>query len=202
VSEPGYVIAWTAPARRALARLPEKVATAVVEFLYGSLAASPHRVGKPLRLGLEGLNSARRGDYRVIYPSTTSTTTLTSWPSSTARTSIGHVRLERQPQRQLGTRKRSDRAPSGLSHVSCPPGAATPRCVRPGRARIFPGRRGSPAVSPESGWVGPTGKRESLHLIARGSVSVRVVAGRHSLRAADIDRRRIYEIPYIWSRSS
>jgi mRNA interferase RelE/StbE len=38
-----------------------------VEFLYGSLAASPHRVGKPLRLGLDGLHSARRGDYRVIY---------------------------------------------------------------------------------------------------------------------------------------
>ena len=53
--------------RRALTRLPEKVATAVVEFLYGSLAAGPHRVGKPLKLGLEGLHSARRGDYRVIY---------------------------------------------------------------------------------------------------------------------------------------
>jgi mRNA-degrading endonuclease RelE of RelBE toxin-antitoxin system len=68
VSEQGYVIAWTAPGRRALSRLPEKVATVVVEFLYGSLAASPHRVGKPLRLGLDGLHSARRGDYRVIYP--------------------------------------------------------------------------------------------------------------------------------------
>jgi mRNA interferase RelE/StbE len=67
VSEPGYGIAWTATARRALARLPEKVATAVVEFLYGSLAANPHRVGKPLKLGLVRLDSARRGDYRVIY---------------------------------------------------------------------------------------------------------------------------------------
>jgi mRNA interferase RelE/StbE len=67
VSEPGYAIAWAAGTRRALARLPEKVAVAVVEFLYGSLAASPHRVGKPLKLGLEGLYSARRGDYRVIY---------------------------------------------------------------------------------------------------------------------------------------
>ena len=27
----------------------------------GSLAAGPHRVGKPLKLGLEGLHSARRG---------------------------------------------------------------------------------------------------------------------------------------------
>ena len=62
-----YAIAWTAPARRALTRLPEKVATAAVEFLYGSLAANPHRVGKPLKLEMLGLHSARRGDYRVIY---------------------------------------------------------------------------------------------------------------------------------------
>ena len=62
-----YAIAWTAPARRALSRLPEKVATAAVEFLYGSLAANPHRVGKPLKLEMAGLHSARRGDYRVIY---------------------------------------------------------------------------------------------------------------------------------------
>lgn len=67
MSTDDYTIAWTAPARRALRRLPEKVATATVEFLYGSLAASPHRVGKPLKLGLSGLHSARRGDYRVIY---------------------------------------------------------------------------------------------------------------------------------------
>jgi mRNA interferase RelE/StbE len=67
VSESEFAIAWTAASRRALTRLPEKVATAVVEFLYGSLAASPHRVGEPLKLGLEGLHSARRGDYRVIY---------------------------------------------------------------------------------------------------------------------------------------
>jgi mRNA interferase RelE/StbE len=67
VSTDDYTIAWTAPGRRALTRLPEKIATAAVEFLYGSLAASPHRVGKPLKLGLQGLHSARRGDYRVIY---------------------------------------------------------------------------------------------------------------------------------------
>jgi mRNA interferase RelE/StbE len=67
VSDDAFAIAWAAPARRALARLPEKFATAAVEFLYGSLAAEPHRVGKPLKLGLAGLHSARRGDYRVIY---------------------------------------------------------------------------------------------------------------------------------------
>ena len=67
MSEGDFAIAWAAPARRALARLPEKVATAAVEFPYGSLAANPYQVGKPLRLGLSGLHSARRGDYRVIY---------------------------------------------------------------------------------------------------------------------------------------
>jgi mRNA interferase RelE/StbE len=67
VSEKAFAIAWTAASRRALTRLPEKVANAVVEFLYGSLAAGPYRVGKPLKLGLGGLHSARRGDYRVIY---------------------------------------------------------------------------------------------------------------------------------------
>jgi mRNA interferase RelE/StbE len=62
-----FTVAWTPTSRRALARLPEKVATAAVEFVYGSLAENPHRVGKPLKLGLAGLHSARRGDYRVIY---------------------------------------------------------------------------------------------------------------------------------------
>ncbi len=67
MSSGDYEIAWTSPARRSLPKLPEKVASAVVEFVYGSLAANPARVGKPLRLDLEGLHSARRGDYRVVY---------------------------------------------------------------------------------------------------------------------------------------
>lgn len=62
-----YDIAWTPTAKRALQRLPEKVAAAAVEFVYGPLAANPHRVGKALRFELEGLHSARRGDYRIIY---------------------------------------------------------------------------------------------------------------------------------------
>jgi mRNA interferase RelE/StbE len=67
VTEAGFDVAWTATSRRTLTRLPEKAATAAVEFIYGSLAANPCRAGKPLKLGLEGLHSARRGDYRVIY---------------------------------------------------------------------------------------------------------------------------------------
>lgn len=62
-----YRVAWSGPAKRALGRVPEKVGAAVVEFVYSSLAANPRRVGKPLTLGLAGLHSARRGDYRVIY---------------------------------------------------------------------------------------------------------------------------------------
>jgi mRNA interferase RelE/StbE len=67
MSEAGYAIAWTGPAQRALRKLPEKAAAAAVEFIYGSLAENPQRVGKPLRHELAGLHSARRGDYRVIY---------------------------------------------------------------------------------------------------------------------------------------
>jgi mRNA interferase RelE/StbE len=56
-----------APAERALSRLPENVATAVVEFMLGPLVENPHLVGKPLQRELEGYWSARRGAYRVIY---------------------------------------------------------------------------------------------------------------------------------------
>lgn len=62
-----YQVAWTPTAKRALQRLPEKVATAAIEFIYGPLVSNPQRVGKALRFDLEGLHSARRGDYRIIY---------------------------------------------------------------------------------------------------------------------------------------
>jgi mRNA-degrading endonuclease RelE of RelBE toxin-antitoxin system len=64
---PTYHVQITARADRDLQRLPEKVATACVEFIFGPLADNPHRVGKPLRDELAGLHSARRGDYRVVY---------------------------------------------------------------------------------------------------------------------------------------
>jgi mRNA interferase RelE/StbE len=65
--EERYSIRVTARAERDLQRLPEKIATACVEFIFGPLADNPPRVGKPLRGELGGLHSARRGDYRVIY---------------------------------------------------------------------------------------------------------------------------------------
>ena len=56
-----------ASAERSLARLPESVAAAIVEFMVGALADAPRRVGKPLQRELAGYWSARRGAYRVIY---------------------------------------------------------------------------------------------------------------------------------------
>jgi len=52
---------------RTLARLPEKAAAAVAEFLVGPLRRDPRPVGHPLRRELEGLWAARRGPYRVVY---------------------------------------------------------------------------------------------------------------------------------------
>ncbi|GAA5195236.1 type II toxin-antitoxin system RelE/ParE family toxin [Rugosimonospora acidiphila] len=66
---PRYRLRVAGPAARALAgRLPEKVATAVYEFITTTLLEDPHRVGKPLFLPpFEGTWSARRGTYRVLY---------------------------------------------------------------------------------------------------------------------------------------
>ena len=61
-----YQVAWTPTAKRALRRLPEKVATAAIAFIYGSLATNPQRLGMGLRFDLDGLHSAMRGDYRII----------------------------------------------------------------------------------------------------------------------------------------
>jgi mRNA interferase RelE/StbE len=62
-----FEIAWSPSALRDLARLPEKIATAAVEFVYGALADNPRRVGHELRFELEGKRSANRGDYRIVY---------------------------------------------------------------------------------------------------------------------------------------
>jgi mRNA-degrading endonuclease RelE of RelBE toxin-antitoxin system len=62
-----YEVEITPEGLRHLRKLPEKVKVAVLETIFGSIAENPHRVGKPLRGELEGLFSARRGDFRVIY---------------------------------------------------------------------------------------------------------------------------------------
>lgn len=62
-----YEVEWAPGALRSIDRLPEKVATACIEFAYGGLAENPERVGRALRFDLEGKHSARRGDFRVVY---------------------------------------------------------------------------------------------------------------------------------------
>lgn len=63
-----YRVRVTRTAARQLAEgLPESVAAACVEFLYGPLAEDPHRVGAPLRKPFEGHWRAWRGEYRVRY---------------------------------------------------------------------------------------------------------------------------------------
>ncbi|BBH16791.1 toxin RelE [Nocardioides baekrokdamisoli] len=63
-----YAISLSPRARRSLSvDLPEAVAAACAQFIFGPLAESPYRVGKPLRDELEGRYSARRGEFRVIY---------------------------------------------------------------------------------------------------------------------------------------
>ena len=53
-------------AKRDLNRLKDAAASAVLEAI-DHIADAPQRMGKPLRLELEGLWSARRGSYRVVY---------------------------------------------------------------------------------------------------------------------------------------
>ncbi|GAA3801041.1 type II toxin-antitoxin system RelE family toxin [Cellulomonas soli] len=61
---------------RSLDRLPPRVAGAVVEFVTRTLPENPERMSKPLRYELEGLRSARRGDYRVLFTLDETTRTL------------------------------------------------------------------------------------------------------------------------------
>lgn len=62
-----WTVRFEASAIRTLDRLPEKIAAAVVEFCTVTLLTNPERMSKPLQGELEGLRSARRGDYRVLF---------------------------------------------------------------------------------------------------------------------------------------
>jgi mRNA-degrading endonuclease RelE of RelBE toxin-antitoxin system len=50
-----------------LRKLPEKIATACVEFIRTVVAEDPYRVGKPLVSSWIGNYSARRAEWRIIY---------------------------------------------------------------------------------------------------------------------------------------
>lgn len=68
MSQARFELVVTAPAARAIREtLPEAVAFAVIDFITGVLLDNPKRVGAPLRDELEGVWSARRGTYRVLY---------------------------------------------------------------------------------------------------------------------------------------
>jgi mRNA interferase RelE/StbE len=68
VSDDRYRVRYTRTARRALAdELPLHVVDAVLALLDGDLAAEPHRLGKPLHEPLDGIWTARRGTYRILY---------------------------------------------------------------------------------------------------------------------------------------
>lgn len=60
-------VEWTPPARRDIARLPPKVALAVLTYVDARLAENPERLSKPLRGELAHLRSARNGDYRILF---------------------------------------------------------------------------------------------------------------------------------------
>lgn len=62
-----YDVQLTGPARRSLGSIPPRIVPAILEFMFGPLSREPRRVGKPLKRDLEGLFSARRGPYRVLY---------------------------------------------------------------------------------------------------------------------------------------
>jgi mRNA-degrading endonuclease RelE of RelBE toxin-antitoxin system len=67
VTLPDYRLVVAASAERSLARLPESVAGAIVEFMTGALVGALRRVGHPLQRELAGLWAARRGPYQVVY---------------------------------------------------------------------------------------------------------------------------------------
>lgn len=57
---------WTVPARRDMARLPPRVATAVAVYVEERLREDPWRGTKALGGDLEGTRGARNGDYRLL----------------------------------------------------------------------------------------------------------------------------------------
>lgn len=62
-----YEVEITPEGLRHLNRLPDKIRSAVLSAIFESIAHNPKRAGKALRGELEGLYSARRGEFRVIY---------------------------------------------------------------------------------------------------------------------------------------
>lgn len=62
-----YEVEITPEGLRHLNQLSEKVREAALAAILGPIADNPQRLGKALVGELEGLHSARRGEYRIIY---------------------------------------------------------------------------------------------------------------------------------------
>lgn len=62
-----YEVEITPEGLRHLNQLPDKIRNAALAAIFGPIAEDPLRLGKPLVGELDGLRSARRGDYRIIY---------------------------------------------------------------------------------------------------------------------------------------
>lgn len=62
-----YEVVVSAAARRDLTKISPRIVPAIIEFIYGDLAASPQRVGKPLERDLAGIYDARRGPYQILF---------------------------------------------------------------------------------------------------------------------------------------
>lgn len=63
-----YSLVWAGPAKRVISKeLPESVGAAALELILGALQNDPRRVGKPLHEPMDGIWSARRATYRVLY---------------------------------------------------------------------------------------------------------------------------------------
>lgn len=62
-----FEVIFSPTARRDMQNIQPRIMPAIVAFVYGDLAESPRRVGKPLERELAGSYSARRGPYRVLY---------------------------------------------------------------------------------------------------------------------------------------
>ena len=62
-----YRVEVSSAAQRGLARISPRYVPAVIEFITVVLPQNPQRIGKPLRAPYDGLHSARRGNYRVLY---------------------------------------------------------------------------------------------------------------------------------------
>jgi mRNA interferase RelE/StbE len=65
--ETSWSVHLSPAAVRALDRLPLKIATAIAEFITGTLPTDPYLLSKSLRFEFAGWRVARRGDYRVTF---------------------------------------------------------------------------------------------------------------------------------------